>query len=207
MKVERKGSSQIHLDAYASLFVQNFATGRKEGNFTGISGRIVRGAIPEHFETLTDNPSRKIVFMLDNGGMNNLIGLTGREALVNIGYPAKDIDGYLSKGYKFKVLVMPETSVHLATWNNLLALTAEAYPEFRKKIIKAYNHLTMLSYDEIMTGEGVAKEVREFLHKTLNVNELFIGNGTTPNGQKEYVTINKRIDSFPEYALIDFPVE
>jgi hypothetical protein len=206
-KVERRGSLQIHLDAYASLYLQNFGTGRKEGSFTGISGRIVRGIVPEHFETLTDNPARKIVFMLDNQGMNNLIGLSGRESLVNIGYPEKDIDGYLSKGYKFKVLVMPETSVHLATWNNLLGLTAEAYPEYRKKIIEAYNHLVMLGYDEIMSVGGAAKEVREFLHKSLNVNELFIGNGTTPNGQKEYVTLNKRIDSFPEYVLIDFPVK
>lgn len=206
LQLERQGIPHDSVSAYSDLFIQNFGTGRREGSFTGISGRILRGVTPEDFSTLTDDPNRKVVFMLDNMGLNNLIGLNGREALVNIGYPEDTINKYLSVGKKFKVVVFPETSVHLANWDNLLSVVSEAYPEWSKKIMHSYNHLKLLSFEDVMKVGGEVTEVRKFLFDKLNVNELYIGDGTTPNGQKEYITLNKRIDSFSSYNLIDFPV-
>lgn len=207
LAIEKSFQNNSVMDAYASLFIQNFATGRREGSFTGISGRVIRGTTPENFETLTDDPKRKIVYMLDSSGLNNLIGLNGREVLDNIGYSPVDVEKYLAKGTRFKVVFFPETSVHLANWNNLLSLTSQAYPEWRNKIIDSYNHLTMLPYDQVINMDGVVGEVRRFLHQNLNVNELYRGDGTTPNGIKEYITLNKRIDSFTSYTIIDFPVK
>lgn len=206
LRLESQGVPHDTVSAYSELFIQNFGTGRREGMFTGISGRILRGTTPENFTTLTDDPTRKVVYMLDNMGLNNLIGLNGRDALLNIGYPEYKIDDYLSKGTKFKVVVFPETSVHLANWDNLLKVVSTAYPEWAKKIMHSYNHLKMLSYEDVMKVGGEVTEVRKFLFDSLNVNELYIGDGTTPNGQKEYITINKRIDSFESFNLIDFPV-
>lgn len=206
LRIETAGQSHTTIEAYSQLFISNFGSGRREGQFTGISGRIIRGTIPEHFETLTDNPSRKIIFMLDNNGMNNLIGLTGRQMLENIGYPAKDIGDYLSKGTKFKLLIIPETSVYLANWNNLLRLLAKGYPEWGVKIREVYQDITQRQYSDLITAGGVVSDFRKFLHKELNINELFRGDGTTPNGQKEYITLNRRIDSFPSRTVIDFPI-
>lgn len=206
LQVELNKIKTRAISDFSSLFVQNFATGKNEGQFRGISGRILRGVTNADFSTLTDNPSRRVIFLLDSNGLNGLNGLNGREALQNVGYGNTYIDGLVERGTRFKLAVLPEKAVQLATWDNLLSVVSESYPEWRQRISEAAESLKHLDFLTASTIGGDTTAVRRFLFETINVNELYRGDGTTPNGQKEYVAMNQPLSKFGEYSLIEFPV-
>lgn len=206
LRIESENIKTGAIVDYSNLFIQNFGTGKKEGQFRGISGRILRGSTNADFLTLTDNPSRKVIFLLDSNGLNELSGLNGREALQNVGYGNTYIDGLIERGTRFKLAVLPEKAVQLATWDNLLKVVSKAYPEWKQRINESSNALKHLDFLAASTIGGTTTEVRKFLFETINVNELYRGDGTTPNGQKEYVAMNQPLSKFGKYSLIEFPV-
>ena len=101
------------------------------GPITGLAGRLIRGKVPADFVSLTDDPSRKVVMLVDGTGLANFIGKTGYEMLISVGYPADDIARYVNGGTKFKLVVFPAGgAVKLATWDNVISVAEEAYPQF-----------------------------------------------------------------------------
>jgi len=205
---------KITFGEYVQAFISYFGTGKKlEKPVENISGRVLRGICEYDFVTLTDNPQRRVVFFLDAIGMSDLVGLDGKEMLKQIGYDEDLIVGLLAKETKFKLIVLPETSVRLATWDNLLNIVQEAYPEWQDKIEIARLVLKNNNYEQVLSKGGVATEVRAFLENTINVNHLFAGDGYTRREDNEktgiyaeYVAINRPLSDFGAYALVDFLV-
>lgn len=199
---------------FARLFVSSFGTKKKlEKPITGFSGRILRGVNNDDFITLTDNPLRRVVFLLDSFSLSNLTGLDGKEILMQIGYNEDFIADLLNKKTKFKLVLLPETTVKLATWDNLLDIVQEVYGDLTEKIEIARPILKNSSYEEIMSRNDIAAEIRSFLEITINVLPLFAGDGYTRREGKvderifaEYVTVNRQLSDFGAFAIIDLPI-
>ena len=198
--------------AYAGAFVARFASGQRadqETVFTGFAGRVLRGRTGADFLTLTDNPQRRVVFLTDAAALSTLIGSDGWEILKQIGYDDAFIVGLLERQTRFKLALFPEVAMRAATWDNLLDLAGEAYPEWHAKIEEAR---AALKEDIKPLPEGAAK-VRAFLQTVLNVNRLFAGDGYTRREgdplrrlHPEYVILNRPLVAMGAYCLIEFPV-
>lgn len=199
---------------FVQLFISSFGTKKKlEKPVTGFSGRVLRGINNDDFITLTDNPLRRVVFLLDSIALSDLVGLDGKEILMQIGYDEGFITNLLNKETKFKLVLLPETTVKLATWDNLLDIIQEVYSDLMEKIEIARPVLKNSSYEEIMSRDDIATEIRGFLESTINVLHLFAGDGYTRREGKsnerifaEYVTVNKRLSDFGAFAIIDLPI-
>lgn len=200
---------------YVREFISLFGSGRKHQKTpVGISGRILRGVNEEDFSTLTNHPNRRLVFLLDAFALSDLVGLEGNEILKQIGYEQDFIADLLARKTKFKLIILPESTGKLATWDNLLDFAQEMYPAWRERIEIARPILKGYNYKEIMAMENVSTEVRVFLQSTLNVNRLFAGDGftrregnTNEHIYSEYLAENKLLSAIRTYALINLPVK
>ncbi len=128
-------------------YVQALSDGRVD-KVQGVHGRILRGETAKDFETLTDDPeNRRVVFPTDESGLEGLLGKTGYEMLIAIGYPADYIESLVKAGKKFKLVVFPEGQDSVpATWMNVFKVVCEAYPLTRRSlfahgsVIQTYNN-------------------------------------------------------------------
>ncbi len=201
-------------DELVNPFVSSFATGKKfTKTVSGFSGRILRGINDIDFLSLTDNPNRRVVLLLDSLALCDLVGLNGKEILMKIGYDNAYISELLSRETRFKLAIIPETSVKLATLDNLIDTVQSAYPEWKGKLELSRPILKSENYKTVIERGGIPKEVREFLYETLNINYLFSGTGIIRNEisssgiqYKEYVTTNQNLANFNAYALVEFPI-
>jgi len=95
----------------------------------GICGRVIRGTKPEHFDTLTDDPSRIVVMLMDADGLARLFGKNGYKILIEIGYRGDYIQQKLAAGNSFKLAVFPAEAAYLADWDGVFKIASEVYPE------------------------------------------------------------------------------
>ncbi|MFC1644857.1 hypothetical protein ACFL08_02430 [Patescibacteria group bacterium] len=110
-------------------FSRNFLAGNKV-LVQGLCGRIIRGTRPEDFLTLTDDPTRKLVMLMGPDGLEKIIGKSGYESLVEIGYESDYIVRKVAdEGNQFKLVVFPEGGeALLATWDNVVKVVSDVYP-------------------------------------------------------------------------------
>jgi hypothetical protein len=107
---------------------------------SGLCGRVIRGKKPEDFLTLSDDPDRKLVMLMGSDGLKKLLGKTGYEILIDIGYESDYIVRKVNEGNQFKLFVTEEgTDALLATWNNVVEIVGDIYPD-TKDIFKASLH-------------------------------------------------------------------
>ncbi|HEV8052121.1 MAG TPA: hypothetical protein VGP47_06485 [Parachlamydiaceae bacterium] len=170
-----------------------------------VTGRIIRGLSPEHFEQLSFNPNRRITFLFGYDGFEMLEGKKGYEMLKAIGYRHDFIDTILSQGYTFKIIAFPDhLDATLATWENFFPLFCRAYPEFAQDLLAHQNMLSLLAFEDFEEAAGykfievIQKgdtdmrymtyerylnsdrsllDTRAFLYFTLGLNELYSGDG------------------------------
>ncbi len=119
----------MHLDRYTHLLRsgQPMPVGEK---IEGLWGRILRGNKPEDFLTLTNDPERFVVLLLDEVGLSALPGKSGFDQLIATGYTVQDIETEIvSHRNQFKLVIFPafEEAV-LATWGNILDMVCQEYP-------------------------------------------------------------------------------
>jgi nicotinamidase/pyrazinamidase len=207
-------------------------------NVEGLCGRIIRGKKSEDFQTLTDDPTRKIVMLVDETGLEKLVGKTGYEMLIEVGYEPDYLEHKVKEGNQFKLVVFPEGgSAKLATWDNMLDMVKEAYPDievekYRKdlkevsfEIIEQTFGWTFLSVEKLgksdsrfMTYERFQQsskslvDFRAFLYFTVHLRELYSGDGWTytadsKRGVKEYIILNKPLSELGEYRMIDIKID
>lgn len=211
--------SSTNLQAFTSAF-QNRQ--RAEGSAKGLFGRIIRGTRPEHFASLTHESDRLIVLLLGQDGLENLLGLTGRQVLVDIiKYTDHHIQDLIAEGYQFKLAVFEgnPAEVLLATWDNTVDIAARTYPLVKDKLFarldalklatfqeiqqaatfdfyKAYKagdkHPDFMTYDRLQKASGTLVEVRAFLFNVLHLREPYEGTGYT-GAQCEYFRLNARL--------------
>lgn len=96
---------------------------------SGICGRMIRGTKPSDFETLTDDPSRLVVMLMDSDGLAKLFGKSGYQILIEIGYRGDYIKQKLDAGNQFKLVVFPQEAAHPATWKGVTDVACSVYPE------------------------------------------------------------------------------
>jgi hypothetical protein len=208
------GDGEALFGPFARVFAQAFGRGQHLSvPAEGFAGRVLRGTSDDAFTSLSDNPHRQIVFLLDSDGLASLIGLSGVEILRHIGYADDTIRDLVERGTRFKLVLIPSATLKPATWDNLFALVGEVYPEWRERIERAAPRLCDLTYDEALAEGGEVAEVRRFLHDEINVNSLFAGDGFTRHPDNpdepvcaEYLVLNQPLEAFGSYCLIEFPV-
>jgi len=143
MKENKITSEDILVQQKISDYFTALRNGTTENIQTaGLVGRIIRGKKPEDFTTLTDDSERKIIMLMGADGLDMLLGKTGYESLIAIGYEPNHLKNKILAGNKFNLVVFPEQSgALLATWDNLVALASKQYPESADIL---YNNLEQL---------------------------------------------------------------
>lgn len=201
----------MDLDDYKTFFLE----GRKNLNpITGIYGRILRGKSSNDFETLSDDPQRKIIMLMGADGLEKLLGKSGYEALITIGYMLDYIEYKIKSGFQFKLVIFHEGEIaKLATWDDVALMVSQIYPQAKTKIYHQLQKLKLTTFSEIegvanrkfniidkkgpedknfMTYErfknskGTLIDVRAFFYHTVHLRELFSGDGFTydSNGER-----------------------
>ena len=208
------GDGEALFAPFARVFAQAFGRGlRLPAPTDGFAGRVLRGTKDDDFASLSKDPRRQIVFLLDSDGLASLIGLSGADVLRHIGYADETIRDLGEQCTRFKLGLIPSATLQLATWDNLFALASEEYPEWRERIERAAPRLCELTYDEVLAEGGEIARVREFLRDEINVNALFAGDGYTRHPHDpdrpvcaEYLVRNQPLEAFGSTCLIEFPV-
>lgn len=107
---------------------------------SGLCGRIIRGRpgrTPDEFETLTDTPESRIVIMLtDSSGLARFFGKSDYQKCVTVGHAPHHIESKVKSGYKYKLVVFPETSALVGTWESVFNLTCQVYPDISTSVRK-----------------------------------------------------------------------
>lgn len=195
-------------------YLEAFREGRAGEAVQGLAGRIVRGRNPEDFEKLSEDPLRRAVFVMGEDGLQQLLGLEGRDVLRKIGYTEDYIDHLLGKGTHFRLLVFPRgPEVVEATWEGVTELTRRVYPEVGELVSKGLPVLRKLAFAQLQAqspspwseadragrghpefwsaerlggSDGAPWKVRAFLYHELHLTELFAGDGwtRTPEGPR-----------------------
>lgn len=195
-------------------YVLHLKQGVPPGKALPVVGRIIRGKREQDFETLTDDPTRKIVMLFDESGMHKLIGLSTRDMLLHVaGYDPDYLQHKIDEGNAFRLAVFEASGATLATWDGVMQVVADAYPDIAGMLVRHHGMLASMPFDEIqeaagfrfldiekagasdpryMTYEryrasrGTLIETRLFLYFTLHFRELFAGDGYTysANGER-----------------------
>ena len=201
-----------------------------------IAGRIIRGKVDADFEKLSDDPNRKIVFLTDALGLAKMLGKSGYEMLITVGHHPDHIKKQVADGKSYKIVVFPATSSSDATWDGLIKVTGEVYPDlvsdlrnhapvFRSSAYTLFESTAgykfhdvddptnpkFMSYDAYMASSRSPWELRAFMYHVLHIKELFRGDGYTydekgKRGVREYLIANKNISDIPGAVVGDIQV-
>ncbi len=137
----------MNLDIYKDLFLNQK---RSPSSFTNIMGKITRGKTSKDFESLTHDPTRKIVMLMGSDGLERILGKSGLELLIEIGYTQNHIHHLINQGFKFKLVIFhPISSCLLATWDKVAKLASSVYPKVKKKIYNKIEELKEVSFKSI----------------------------------------------------------
>lgn len=179
----------------------------KTGEEKKLYGRVICGNDNEYFDRFHINSERRLIFLIGAKDCLSLYERGGKEILVALGYPHEYIESRITKGSYFKlVLYLEKMDQKEATWENVLNLASQAYPEIASDLKKHKRGLELLAFEDFEQVSGfkfkeVAKAGREderfisyerylksnrsllqtraFLYFTLRLNELFSGDGYT----------------------------
>ena len=204
-------------------------------SFVGVCGRVVRGQEPGGFERLTHS-DRRLAWVLGPEEMRDLIGKSGTEIVLGIGKDWDWLRAQVKNGMHWRLFVLPESGMVAATWDNLLALIAEHYPEVAPKLLRWDRALRDPRLVEAIDSSFTTSEVKDneahplhmsleryqkcpdtpenarlFLWHTLGINHRFTGSGRTMNpdgseGFAEYLMPNRSLADFPGYRAIPLEV-
>lgn len=118
-------------------YADAFKRGQKPAHcIDGVQARLCRRR-PDEPVQLSDDPARRIVFLIDHYVCHEMIGLTGYEIATTIlGWDPQYTRRKVDAGLKFDLVVFPETTCTLGTWPNLLDLVQVIYPEVSEKIMR-----------------------------------------------------------------------
>jgi hypothetical protein len=207
-----------------------FTTGQKPSQpIPGIQARLCRRRAGEPVR-LSDDPCRRLVFLGDHRVCHRIIGLTGYQIVTSVlGWDAAYTKKKVEAGFKFDLVVFPESKCKLGTWDHLLDLVEETYPEIASKIAGHRNTLvamtpaslveierrqgyTFLAVDELGTCDprfmtleryidapDTADAARAFLYHVIYCKEFFGGQGHTLDAQGNV--------GVPEYIMANRPLD
>lgn len=141
----------MSVQSYKESFTTN-----KPIDCTGLCGRIVRGVNPKDFESLTDDPSRKLVMLMGPDGLEKLLEKRGVEALEAIGYERDYIrQKVVDENNVFKLVVFKESKdAQLATWEGVAEVVPLVYPETEVLFQSSLKTLKQYSFETLERAAG-----------------------------------------------------
>lgn len=186
-------------------FVNAFANG-EQTQVNRVYGRFVRTKRDVPIR-LADHDDRKFVMVLGPSGLQQLLGKSGFEVLVELGFTPADITRKVAAGNKYKLVVFQRPdSLRLGSWNGVAEAAAIYYPEFAQRIgdalpalkstsLRQFESLAGFNFAEIhangpdddrfMTPQRLREsqktpvDIRRFLYDEMHLSELFAGTGRT----------------------------
>ncbi|MFX1294784.1 MAG: hypothetical protein ACFFD2_08020 [Promethearchaeota archaeon] len=193
----------MELEKYEKMFMDRMLRVK----VSGLCGRILCGRKLKDFDTLTYDPNRLVIMLIGSDGLEYLLGKSGYESLIHIGYTKDYIQYKMDQGNKFKLVVFKENeSILLATWDNVAKLCSNIYPDVSDKIYAVLHQLkstpfrriqmlvnfdfeqtkrnglvdpNYMDYERFRESEGTLVDVRAFLYHTLHFRVMFSGDGYT----------------------------
>jgi len=170
--------------------------------------RVLRGKTDADFKSLSDDPNRKLIFLIGEDGLAAFNGLSDREKLEKIGYTNDYVQHLKREGYKFKLAIFSQASdaAVTSTWPNTVALAERLYPSVATKLEKQLPNLEKVPFQEIQAqaprkfaqaniegpksvdfidlarlekSEGKLWQVRAFLYHEAHLTDLYSGDGFT----------------------------
>src|SRR5262249_18349485 len=131
----------------------------------GIHGRLCRRR-PGEPVRLSDAPERRLVFLVDHLVCHQMIGLDGYQVVTTVlGWTPEYARRKVQSGLKFDLVVFPQRACRLGTWDAIIDLTVEMYPEVAAKI--ARHREALLG----MTPESLREIERRRGHTFLEVDQ------------------------------------
>lgn len=185
-------------------------------------------------------PNRMLGLCVDANACGDLIGLAGNTyaMLKSVGYSETDVEHYAAEDLDWKLAVFEDNGSSLmtqATWDNIIDLAQKLYPQVavliegqRPELKRTtfagimglsggwtwkprMSHETgFMSPEALMRSSGSLVEVRRFFFDTLQLRELYRGDGWTYNasgvrGVAEYLVPSVPLAKIGKYELIDLP--
>lgn len=200
----------------------------ERASYQGFVGRVLKGKSAADFASLSNDPERKIIFLMASDGLDTLSGLNEDQVLQKIGYTNEYVTDLRQRGYVFKLAVFEEQGAAFsATWENVFRLTEQTYPQLKNKLRKYYSRLKKIPFSEIQKQapesfaqiekvgkahahfideiklEKIARpqlwQVRAFFYLRLHLNELYRGDGWTYD--------SKGVRGLREYVSLNRKIE
>jgi hypothetical protein len=206
-------------------FVETFGNGEPV-TVSRLCGRVIRGKRPEDFETLTNDPTRKVVLIMGPDGLQQMVRQpSGYAMLETIGYAKQHIAAKVSEGNAFKLAVFPEGNLaRPATWSNMFAMLSKAYgmqhnfepyiPVLQRRTFEEITQDAPFDYHQV-TSEGISnphymtpdrfaasrrtlRDVRDLAYFTGSMRQQFGGNAK--------VLDEAGNETMDEYAVYNLPL-
>ncbi|MDR0931185.1 MAG: inositol monophosphatase [Clostridiales bacterium] len=121
---------------------------------SGYYARIIRGKNDSDFLHLSNDPNREIIMVMGEDGINAISGKSSKEMFDSIGYDEAYLTWLVKNGTKFKIVLLNDENPLPATWDNLLKVVKNHYPQVYDKFAKWADLLTKTPYDEIENQAG-----------------------------------------------------
>ncbi len=193
--------TQIDRFAYA------FQHGRVGMAVRGCYGRIVRTRHDRPL-ALAEEQDRRVVMVMGPAALRSLIGKSGYEMLLSIGYKRDYIERKTGEGFAFALLVFarPKGWLKVANWRNTIDGVIAAYPEvaeivranadalrstgfaefekqagfsFAEVDVNGVTDERFITVDRLLQSDRSALVARRFLYHTVRLSELYTGSGMT----------------------------
>ena len=157
--------SHVHQNLLVE-YAKAFVSGHKPPQpILGIQARVCRRK-PGEPVRLSDDPGRRIVFLLDHHVCHDMIGLTGYQIVTSlVGWDPPYTRKKVEAGLKFDLVVFSENECKLGTWDNMLDLAEATYPEIGDRLRR---HRAAL---RAMTPESVVEIERQQGYSFFEVDE------------------------------------
>lgn len=216
----------MNIDEYVTCFINK----QEITDLNAYNARILRGKKDSDFQTLSDDKNRKLVFVMDDEGLQKIVGNSTYEMLIKTGYHPNYIEQLFAEKTIFKLIIFPKINPKmLATWDNVLDMVVMLYPDTINQVTDYIEQLKETRFEEIekLSGHRFADisknyfknaaslkglaEFRFFLYHSIYLREYYQGDGFTKNykGEKifrEYVIFNTQISYLSDYRIIDLEI-
>lgn len=219
--------------------LEQFAAAYKAGTpllVSGLVGRILRGKTSKDFEHLSDDPNRKVVLLMGSDGLQEIVGKSGYDALLTVGYTPDYIRQLVGEGTQFRLLVLPEGGAAVpATWENTIRTLAMVYPDIASDLRVQLDNLRAtpfvevermarcrfadlaasddlyMTYDKYLVSPRDLVATRAFLYFSVYLRELYSGDGYTytvdgVRGVSEYIVLNSALQELGECLVLPVDV-
>lgn len=143
---------QNQVQQYADAFRRGYL-----GDVTtqGLLGRVIRGRSAKDFETLSEDPDRKLILLTDPEGLASLVGVPGFSILIKIGWEPGYAIQKIQDGYEMKLVVFREGGpAQLATWDGMIEVTSRAYPDIADRLRRHADAFKNTPFDEFEKDYG-----------------------------------------------------